>query len=369
MKELIPTRQGIALVALFTIGNSFIYGMAPHAGRDLWLSFLLAAVIALPLITIYARLHSLTYGQTLSEALTQLFGKWPSRAVALGYSLFAWRLACLVVGDLTSFVQTTSLTQTPQIVVAAGFIILALWIVKYGTEVLARWSSIMIVIVVGIILGTLVLMWSEVSFEAFLPIMYDGFKPVILGAFQVLDFPLLEPVIFFWVLDALPEKKSSYKVFLIGSLMATSFLMIIATVSLSVLGADKYVSYYFPIFMATARIDVANFLTRMELVVGVTIALSGFLKIAVCVLVASKALAHALGFKDYRFLVTPVALSIVPGSQWFVQTIMGIVESATKIASPSDVFMQVVVPLLLWITAEIRISKQGENKAGKPNSI
>ncbi|MCK9526976.1 MAG: endospore germination permease [Limnochordia bacterium] len=369
MKESVPDRQGIALVALFLIGNSFIYGVAGRAGRDLWLSFLLAIVIALPLIILYARLHSLMYGRTLSQALTELFGKWPSRVVALGYSLYAWHLACLVIGDLTEFVQTTSLTQTPQVVVAAGFATLVLWAVKYGTEVLARWSSVMIIVVVSILLATLALMWSEVSFGEFLPVMYDGFEPVLLGALQVLDFPILETVLLFWILDALTEKKSSYKVLLSGFFIASLFLMVMASVSLSVLGTEKYVTSYFPIFMATARIDLASFLTRMELVVGITFAIGGFLKIAVCVLAASKALAHALGFDNYRFLVTPLALGVIPGSQWFVQTIMGIEENATKVASPADLLMKVILPVLLWITAEIRMSRQGKNKAGKPNSI
>lgn len=80
MKEHVPDRQGIAFVALFILGNSIIYGLAWRAGRDLWLSFLVATGLSFPLILLYSRLHSLMHGQVFSEGMESLFGKWPSRS-------------------------------------------------------------------------------------------------------------------------------------------------------------------------------------------------------------------------------------------------------------------------------------------------
>ena len=361
MKESVPDRQGVALVALFIVGNAIIYGMAWRAGRDVWLSFLLAMGLCFPLILLYARMHSLMHGQTFSEGMQNLFGKWPSRIITLLYSLYAWRLGSYVVKDLTNFIQAVSLEETPQVVTAIAFAILIVWAVKAGIEVLARWSSLMVLVVSTVLVLTLLLAIAQVKLEEFLPVMYDGFGPVLLGAFQIMDFPLLETVLLVVALGALTKQNSSYKVFLSGFFLAALFLMMIASFSLAVIGTEKYTTSYYPIFLATARVDVAQFLTRLELVAGVMFVVGGVLKTAVCLLAACKGLAHSLGFPDYRFLVTPVVLSIIPGSQWLVKSSIEIEKNATKVFAISDVLFQIVLPVLLWIVAEIRISRRPQH--------
>ena len=44
-------------------------------------------------------------------------------------------------------------------------------------------------------------------------------------------------------------------------------------------------------------------------------------------------------------------------------------QSATKIVGFTDVVVQVALPLVMWIVAEIRMSKERKNKAGKPSGI
>lgn len=370
INESVPERQGAALVFLFTIGNSFVFGLARWAGRDLWLSFLVAIVLALPLILVYGRLDTLMHGQSFSEGLHRLFGKWPSRLVALIYSFYAWRLGCLVTGNITNFVQAVSLPDTPQVVMASAYAILVLWAVKEGIEVLARLSSVMVLFVLLILLTALALATTEVDLQKFLPVLYDGFWPVLQGAFQLLDFPFLETVLLVGLANALTTKRNSaYKVLIPGFLLAAFFLMLVASASIAILGEEMYKISFFPVFLAIARIDIALFLTRLEVVVGVTFAIGGFLKISVCLLVASKNLAHALGFPDYRFLVTPLVLSIIPGSQWFAKSVMEMNLGATKIAAFTDVMVQIVLPMILWGVAEIRMSRLRKNKAGKPSGI
>jgi spore germination protein KB len=358
--ESVPERQGIALVFLFIVGNSFVFGMARWAGRDLWLSFLVAIILSAPVVLVCGRLVNLMHGQSTQEAFQRLFGKWPSRVVTLIYAFYSWRLGCLVTGDITNFVQAVSLPDTPQVVMASAYAILVLWAVKEGVEVLARFSSVMIILVLLIVLTALGLAMTEVNMQEFLPVMYNGFGPVLKGASQIIDFPLLESVLFVGLAGELGTKKTSgYRVFILGFLFAAFFLMFVASTSIAVLGEQKYMTSYYPVYLATARIDIALFLTRLEAVVGVTFAIGAFLKISVCLLVASKALAHTLGFSEYRFLVTPLVLSSIAGSQWFTKSVMEIDRSATKVFSLVGFMLQIVIPVVLWIVAEIRKPKAG----------
>lgn len=357
MKEIVPDGQGITLVAFFMVGNSFIMALGSRAGNDLWLAFLLAMAMAAPIIVVYARVRSLMHGESLAAGLENLFGTWPARIIAIAYSAYAWRLGCYVLNDVARFIRATALPTTPRGVLAGAFAILALLAVKAGVEVLARWSVVMIRGVFLILMTAFVLLMTEVDFGEFLPMMYDGVQPVLLGAFQLLDFPFLKTAVLFWIFDVFQEKNSAYKVLLPGFFIASLFLLLIATSSLAVIGTEQYVTNYFPVFVATSRIDISDFFTRLESIVATSFAVGGFLKVAVCLMAASKALTIGLGFDDYRFLVTPVALAMIPGAQWFVITMMQTEQSATKVVGASEVIFQLGIPVALWIVAEIKTAK------------
>ncbi|HHT43694.1 MAG TPA: endospore germination permease [Firmicutes bacterium] len=357
MREVVPDNQGLVLVLLFVVGNTLVFALGALAGPDLWLAFLVATAIALPMVLLVARIRSLMGGRDLAAGLEYLFGRWPSRAVALGYGVLTWRLSCYVMSDVTNFVQAVALPTTPQFVVASVLALLMLWAAKEGVEVIARFSVVMAKVVLLVLAVTFLLMLSEVDIGEFLPVMYDGPKPVIMGALQLLDFPFLEVIVLFWIFDCFQSKNSPYKVFLPGFLIAAFVLMIVACTSMAVVGARRYGFYYFPVWTAVARINVSTFLTRLEAIIGVTFAIGSFVKMAVCLLAASRCFAYALGFKDYRFLVTPLALGAIPGSQWFLSNVLEMERSATRTHRAGELALQVVLPIVLWLVAELRSRK------------
>lgn len=357
MNENIPDIEGVGLVTLFIVGNTLVFALGGRAGADIWLAFLVAIVLAAPMLAIYSRLRSLMHGESLASGFSLLIGKWPSRIISFFYSFYAWRLGCFVLGDVTTFIEAVALPTTPQIVLALGFGLLMLWAVKDGVETMARFSVVMGKLVFTVLIVAVLLLLTEVDLQEFLPIMYNGAGPVFEGAFQLLDFPFLEPVLFIWVFEGLANKNSPYKVIFSGFFVGALILLLVTSVSLAVLGAHRYPIYYFPIYTAVARIDIATFLTRLEAIVGITFAVGSFVKMTVCLLATSKALAHGFGFKDYRFLVTPLVLSVIPGSQWLTSTMMNIERSATKTLSASALTFQISLPIILWITAEIKVRR------------
>jgi len=363
MRELVPDQQGMILVLMFVVGNTLVYSLGGLAGADIWLAFLMAMGAALPMVLLLARIRSLLHGTSLGAGLEGIIGKWPARLLALLYAGHSWRLACYVVSDVTNFVQAVALPTTPQVVLATLFALLMLWAAKEGVEVMARFAVLMSKIVFGVLAVIFLLLLSEVDLAEFQPVMYGGLKPVVQGALQLLDFPFLEPVILVWVFDCFSTKNSPYKVFVPGFLLAALTLMIMASASLSVVGAHRYAQFFFPVWTAVGRINVAAFLTRLEAIVGISFAIGSFIKMAVCLLAASKALAYAFGFSDYRFVVTPLAMGVIPGSQWFITTVLEVDRSATATHSVSEIALQVVAPVVVWMIAEIRT--RGSAEKGK----
>lgn len=354
MDELVPDGQAFALAMLYLLGNSFIFGLGRRAGPDLWFSFLLAIAGGFPILLLNIRLRTILPGATLWEGLGNLVGKWPARFISLFYATYAWRLACLISTDLTRFISAVSLENTPSSILALMLTLLALWAVKAGIEVLARWSAVVLRFVLPLIFITNLLVLTQVDLGTFLPVLYHGFEPVAMGALELLDFPFLSMVIVFWAFDTFKNKDSARKIFVPGFLIGAFILMAISCSALAVVGVDKYMGSYFPAYVAVSRIDIARFLSRLEASVGVIFLIGSFLKLSVCLLVACKGLAWGLGFTDYRFLATPLALGIVAGSQWFTKDLMEVYLSATKMLHPYDVSVQVIIPVVLWVIAEIK---------------
>lgn len=362
-KELVPDEQGIALAILFVLGNASIYGLGARAGKDLWLAFLLAMALASPFILMYARVRSMIYDKSLSEGLEHLYGKWASRFFGLGYAAYFWRLACYVSGGLASFSQSISLNNTPQSVIVLLPLIFAIWAAKLGVETLARFASIFVRGVLFFLVVMFVLLLTTLDFTEFRPVLYDGFKPVFIGALELIDFPLTETVVLFGLFDVFASRKSPYKIYLPGALIAAFFLLSMSCASLATIGAQKYMNNYYPIFVATSRINLGGAITRLEAVVALIFILGAIFKVSVLILASAKALAIGLRIKNYRHLVTPLALAVIAGSQWFVKSVMGIQLTATKTIDSVDFTFQVLLPFVVWVIAEIkmfRLRKKGK---------
>lgn len=367
MKELVPDHQGMILVLMFIVGNTLVFPLGGLAGPDIWLAFLTATVLALPIILAMARVRSLMQGSTFFVGFERVLGKWPSRILAFLYGGFAWRLACYVVSDVSNFIQTVALPTTPPVVIATFLALLMLWAAKEGVEVLARFAVMVGKVVLAVLAIIFVLLLSQVDLGEFQPVLYNGFKPVLRGAFQILDFPFLETVVLFWVFDCFGRRVSPYKVFLPGFLAASLVLLIMVSASLAVVGADRYALYYYPVWTAVGRINVSTFLTRLEAIVGVTFAIGSFVKMAVALLAASRCFAYAFGFSDYRFVVTPLAMGVIAGSRWFITTVLEVDQSAVETHSPDKIMFQVVIPLVVWAFAELKAKNgkaNGSSQAG-----
>lgn len=81
VREVVPDNQGLVLVLLFVVGNTLVFALGALAGPDLWLAFLVATAIALPMVLLVARIRSLM-GEEISPLAWNTFlegghlGQW-----------------------------------------------------------------------------------------------------------------------------------------------------------------------------------------------------------------------------------------------------------------------------------------------------
>lgn len=78
------------------------------------------------------------------------------------------------------------------------------------------------------------------------------------------------------------------------------------------------------------------------------------IKISVYLLGACRGCAKILGCKDYRCIIMPIALLILIISNFVTDSIMGFYEWTSGMWNCYALIFQVIFPIIIWITVEIK---------------
>lgn len=112
------------------------------AGRDGWLSVMLAVPGGLMIAICLWQLERTFPGKTLVELCPQVTGYWPGRIISLLYIWYFLFVTALTLRALMDFMVTVFMPETPLLMIGIFFVLLCAYVVKAGIEVLARtWSA------------------------------------------------------------------------------------------------------------------------------------------------------------------------------------------------------------------------------------
>jgi spore germination protein KB len=360
-KEIISDKQGINMIALFIVGSAVILPIGAEVGKDLWLAVIISIAAAVPIVLIYAKILSLYPGKGLFDIFDLAFGKFVGKVMTILYTWFALHLGALVLRNFSEFMNSLGLNETPSEVLVLILIVLCIWVVKEGIEVLGRFSEFFLLFLIGLVVITALLLIPEMSINNIRPMLFKGMKPVMMGAFSLLTFPFTEIVVFSMVFSCLKDKKSAYKVYTKGLLIGGAIIFTIALVDMLVLGADVYGSLYFPTYTTVSRLNIGNFLQRLEIIVSVDLIIGGFVKISICLLSASKGITKLFGIKDYRGIVTPIGLSIAVLCIIIYDNIVEM-NYWIKVWTYYAIVFEVFIPVIILVFIQIKVGMKKKKK-------
>lgn len=355
MKEVISDRQGIIILILFVLGSIVIIGTGSEAKQDMWIALLLGLLISLPVAFIYGRLLTLFPEKNLYEIFEIIFGKVMGKLFSLLYIWFSLHLGSMVLFNFTSFIDVVALSQTPRIIPSACFMILCVYGVKQGIEVIGRWGEFFVTVLMIISVTIILLSIGDFKLDNIRPVLANGFKPIFRGALAVFFFPLSETILFTNIFSSLQKKASYYKVYIIGLTIGILWILAVSVKNILVLGPYLMSLNYFTTYVAVARISIGEFLQRIEILVSVAFLISGFVKISVCLLSAAKGISKVLNTSDYRFIVVPAALVILNLSFYVYEDIMETQNFVSKVYPYYAALINVIVPVIVLVAAEIKV--------------
>lgn len=359
-KEVISSRQAILILTMFIFASNILIGSRSKVGQDTWIALVLSLIFTMPTVLLYGRILKLFPEMTLSAILISTFGKILGRIILALMTWYAISLGSLVMSNFYFFVGVTTLQSTPHLYVAGIMLIACLYMAKSGIEVFGKWSHIAFPIAVITMLITVILSFNRYEFGRIQPIGNHPIGELTNLAFSQFTFPFAETVLFLFFGHALRKEYSSYRIYVISSLLGFLILWIIVVRNILVLGPEMMSAVYFPSFTAARIISVGSFLTRIEGTISMNFILSGVVKITLCLIAASIGTAGLLGVENYKTLVVPVGMLIFALCMINYPSIldmMAFIEVYQYYAIP----FQLVIPIAIWVTAEI----SAKRKSGK----
>ncbi|MET3322437.1 UNVERIFIED_ORG: spore germination protein KB [Peribacillus simplex] len=314
-KGKIGSRQLTILVILYTVGDSILVIpsiVASEAKQNGWVSGIFSVAIApLLVVFLYDALRKCYPDLTLVEYSQKILGKWLGIAISLLFISYFFISTATYLREIGDFMTSQIMPDTPIQVIMFLFMSIVLMSARLGLEPLARSAEILFPFVVILLSSLMILLLPEIKFQNLQPVWEGGLKPVIRGSIPFIVFPFIESVAVLMILPFVSQKDRIRKSLFVGQLLAGSVLIIITMLAILVLGVDLTAKEIYPSYKLAQKINIANFLTRLEAILAIIWFITIFFRFSLFFYVTVLGLAQTLKLQDYRPLVFPIGMILL----------------------------------------------------------
>lgn len=364
MNENISEKQAISIMILFILGSTIVVGSGSLAGRDSWLATTISFLGAVPLYLMYSKILSSFPGLNIYEINEKLLGKYLGKFTSLLYVWFSLHLGALVIRNFGEFILTVSLPETPILVTMLFMGLLCSWMVKEGVEVLGSFSEYFVIIIVFfIVLINTSITLPKMDFDNVRPLLYDGWKPVISASFIALTFPFAETVLLASFISRIKDSKKIKRIYIMGGLCAYLVVFIVTIVNVLVLGPELVSNYNFPSYYVLSKVNIAEFLQRMEILISSVFIITGIVKISSCLFSFCIGIKTVFNLDDYHFLAVPSGILMIGLAYIVYDSIFEMMDFAFKIWPFYATPFEIIIPFFLYLLC--LINKRENNKDKK----
>ncbi|WP_066052546.1 GerAB/ArcD/ProY family transporter [Robertmurraya korlensis] len=356
--------QLFILIFIFEIGSAAVVSTGNDAKQDAWIALGVAMIFGLGIGLFFHFLLSRAPGKNLFEIFQLCLGKWMGGALIIMYILYFIYIASRVLRDFCELITSFIFEQTPVEFVAITMVVVIIYMLYLGIEVMGRTSEIFIPYFFSfiIIIGIAVFISGEMEFTNLLPILGEGIKPVVKAVFpQLLTFPFGELIAFTLIIPYTSEFKKSKKIILLAVFASGLILIYNAILQIATLGVQMRARSNFPLLSSAREISLLEFIERVDLIVVFIVMYGIIIKVGVFFYGALKGL-ELLSKRPYRMHVVPLGAIItflsVKISDNFAEHIEeGLIVVPMFLHIPFQFILPLLIlPILLWKTKK---SKEG----------
>ncbi|MBW7454522.1 endospore germination permease [Paenibacillus sepulcri] len=321
-------------------------------GRDMWITPIISSLVGYLMIWIAVRLYRLSPDGSFAGLMEWVLGKTLGKVCGILFVCFQMHILSIVIRDYGDFIVSNFFVKTPLIVVSGSMIVLCIWVLKAGVEVLARCTQLFAPFILFFLL--LALLLSIPGFEAYniLPVFENGLTPILKSSL-VVDGWYCQ---FLLILYFLPQVKDDKKVMKWGFLSVTAMGLTMCVTNLAVLmlQGDSTAIYNYSVFVAARYISLSDFLEHVEVMVLLVWVFGAFIKISVFFYAATLSMAETLGLKNHGVIAAPMGLLALIMSFWSLPDFQTLARFVSTAGTFYILTGFLVFPVLIYLAALIR---------------
>ncbi|QGH36439.1 GerAB/ArcD/ProY family transporter [Gracilibacillus salitolerans] len=335
----------------------FIPVIINHAGRDSWLSVILAIFPAMLIGFVIALLAQRYPEHTLIEYSQIILGKWIGKIIAIIFLFYFFHEASLSLRGFSEFYNSAITPRTPLMIYLVAMLMLAVYTIRNRLEILARTNQTFLVLMIPIGIMASILTHKDKDYQNLLPILEDGFSPVMVGSFNIIS--LYSSFIVLGMVFPYVANKKKLKRFSILTMLIL-IIMFIGPITgvVAVFGEERAMGLYFPTFQTLRDIEIGA-LQRLDILGVVLWSLGSFSKISLFLYAIVVGMAQLFHIDDYTLLTIPTATLLAIFSLLTSDDLIGIYRFLMHIYPYFSTFIALVIPILLLMISQFKQIKRG----------
>ncbi|WP_263432856.1 GerAB/ArcD/ProY family transporter [Metabacillus rhizolycopersici] len=313
-------------------------------------------------------IYYLLYRQYPTLMLTgytrKIFGKYVGWVVGLLYVVLFLYGASRNVRDFGDLLLSSTMNETPVLAINILMVLAICYVLYLGIEVLARTAEVLIVSLVffGLIGNLFIYFSGNIDFQNLQPLLEHGWEPIIMTAFKLTTFfPFGELIAFTMLLPYLNQSKLVKRVWLTALIASGLILSYTLSLNIAVLGVDQVERSTFPLLSTIAKVNLLDFIQRLDVLVVYTFLITMFFKISIFLYCAVIGIADLFKVKNHQQIIFPIGVILTILSMMIASNFAEHVEEGFNIV-PYTLYIPffVIVPLLMLVVSLIRnhINKQ-----------
>ncbi|MFP7295517.1 GerAB/ArcD/ProY family transporter [Bacillus safensis] len=355
-KAKISVIQLFSLMFIFEMGTALVINYGASAGKDAWLSILLATFGGIALFFIYYFLFRQYPNLVFTGYIREVFGKHFGWILGLLYCLQFLYISGRNIRELGDLLVSSILSETPLIAINLTLVLVMCYVIHLGIEVVGRTAEVFIVVL--ILLGAagnfLVLVSGNVDFHQIRPFLEHGWKPILTTVYSdLLIFPFGEMIVFLMLLPYLNRPQLAKRVWLAAVISSGLILSWMFVLNTSVLGIEVMQRSVFPTLTAVGKVNLFNFIERLDAIVVFTLLITVFFKASIYLYAAVVGITDLFKLNNYRQILFPIGtivifLSLAMASNFSEQGEEGALLQYVMFAP------NIITPLLMLLVSIIR---------------
>ena len=339
------------MIALMTLSSLLITGLG-SVGQDMWLATIVAALIAVPLLLVYARISSLNRGLNLIDIVYKHFGSLWGCVLTLLLSWYALHVSALVTRNFTEFVSSISLEHTPKVFIIIGMIAAGGYLANTNFKVLGRWSLIVLLLVTINLVLTLLLSLSSIQISYLKPVMEHSVREIFSSSLSFGAVAFAETALALVAFGAMKSGDSPYKAYGIGIGFGAVLLVSVVMRNIMLLGREMISTAVFPSYITARIINPGTFIEHIESIVSFNLILLGITKVSICIRAASMGVAKLFRLEvTDRMVITPISLLSIAICVTSFQNMQELISFLSAYRLYASLFT-VLIPLIIWLKSE-----------------